>query len=147
MNALVIDASVAIKWVIEEPGTSDALMLRGGTRLMAPDLVVAECASILWKKAHRRELTRDEAVLAARLLETADVELLPTRSLLQAATQLAVDLDHPAYDCLYLASAIANGCRFVTADETFVDKLKKSHSPEHREVVMSLGEAAATLKR
>jgi len=42
----VIDASVAIKWVVSEPGTQEALALRQH-RLIAPDLLIAECANIL----------------------------------------------------------------------------------------------------
>lgn len=123
MNTLVIDASIAIKWVIEEEGTSQALTFRRTARLLAPELLVAECANILWKKARRNELSREEALLAARLLQTAAIELVPTRSLLAAATRIAIELDHPAYDCLYLALAIENDCRFVTADERFLRKL------------------------
>ena len=123
MNTLVIDASIAIKWVIEEEGTSQALTLRRTARLLAPELLVAECANILWKKARRNELSREEALLAARLLQTAAIELVPTRSLLAAATRIAIELDHPAYDCLYLALAIENDCPFVTADERFLRKL------------------------
>jgi predicted nucleic acid-binding protein len=123
VNTLVIDASVAIKWVVEEKGTPQALTLRRKARLLAPELLVAECANILWKKARRNELSREEALLAARLLQTAAIELVPTRSLLAAATRIAIELDHPAYDCLYLALAIENDCRFVTADERFLRKL------------------------
>ena len=123
MNTLVIDASIAIKWVIEEEGTPLALTLRREAKLLAPELLVAECANILWKKARRNELSREEALLAARLLQTAAIELVPTRSLLAAATLIAIELDHPAYDCLYLALAIENDCRFVTADERFLRKL------------------------
>ena len=64
MTHLVIDASVAIKWVIAEHGTREALSLRRH-RLFAPDLLVAECANVLWKKTRRNELTEDEARLAA----------------------------------------------------------------------------------
>jgi predicted nucleic acid-binding protein len=123
VNTLVIDASVAIKWVVEEEGTPQALTLRRKAKLLAPELLVAECANILWKKARRNELSREEALLAARLLQTAAIELVPTRSLLAAATRIAIELDHPAYDCLYLALAIANDCRFVAADERFLRKL------------------------
>ena len=95
MSTLVVDASIAVKWVIEEQGTSQALMLRQSARLIAPELLVAECANILWKKARLGELSREEAVLAARLLQTAEVELLPTRSLLEAATRIAIEINHP----------------------------------------------------
>ncbi len=41
MNTLVIDASIAIKWVVEEDGTGEALALRHKARLIAPELLVA----------------------------------------------------------------------------------------------------------
>jgi predicted nucleic acid-binding protein len=119
---LVIAASVAIKWVIAEEGTTEALSLRRHNRLYAPELLVAECANVLWRKARRKELTEDEAVFAARLLQRADIELMPMRPLLEPATKLAIALDHPAYDCAYLALAERLTCDLVTADERFAAK-------------------------
>ena len=116
MTRLVIDASVAIKWVIDEPDTKEALLLLRH-RLYAPDLLAAECANILWKKVRRGELSPDEAGLAARLLERADIELAPMRALLETATRLAIALEHPAYDCIYLALAESLSCDLVTADQ------------------------------
>lgn len=142
MTRFVIDASIAIKWVVEEDGTRDALVLRQRAKLIAPELLVAECANILWKKVQRDELSKEESILAARLLECADVELLPTRSLLEAATRIAIDTDHPAYDCLYLALALANDCLFVTADERFRRKLVRARPIDFRGRIVSLLEAA-----
>lgn len=121
MTVLVVDASVAIKWVVEETGTQEALDLRRH-RLLAPDLLVAECANVLWKKVRRKELSKHEALLAARLLERADIELEPMRGLLEPATRLAIALDHPTYDCIYLALAEARGCDLVTADRRLARK-------------------------
>lgn len=123
MKTLVIDASVAVKWVIEEEGTAAALALRKGHRLIAPDLLVAECANILWKKVRRCELTAQEGDLAAKLLQRADVDLMPMRPLFPAALRLAILLDHPAYDCVYLALALERRARFVTADERLLRKI------------------------
>jgi predicted nucleic acid-binding protein len=142
VSLLVIDASIAIKWVIDESGTPEALALRDRGRLIAPDLLVAECANILWKKAQRRELSIDEALLAARLLQSAEIELLPSRALLDAATRIAIELNHPAYDCLYLALALENNCPFVTADSAFMRKLDHGGRGELREKVVSLTDAA-----
>ena len=143
MNTLVIDASIAVKWVVEEDGTPAALALRKQARLIAPDLLVAECANILWKKVQRDELSQEEAFLAARLLEGAEIELLPTRSLLETAVRIAIALDHPAYDCLYLALALQEGGRFATADERFLRTLARARPDEFRERAISLAEAAA----
>ena len=96
MNTLVIDASIAIKWVVEEDGTSEALVLRQKAKLIAPDLLVAECANIFWKKVQRGELLKAEALFAARLLQGAEIELLPTRSLFEAATRMSIRSTVPA---------------------------------------------------
>lgn len=141
MSRLVVDASIAIKWVVEEVGTPQALALRSGCTLIAPDLLVAECANIFWKKVQRRQLLPDEAVLAARLLQGAEIELVPSRPLWDVATQMAIELDHPAYDCVYLALAIANDCRFVTADDRFLRRLALGAKSELRDRAISLNEA------
>ncbi len=139
---LVVDASIAVKWVVEEDGTPQALILRRQAKLIAPDLLIAECANILWKKVQRNELSKQEALLAARLLQGAEIELLPTRSSMEAATRIAIELDHPAYDCVYLALAIDNGCKFVTADERLLRKLGQKRQQTLRARAISLTEAA-----
>jgi predicted nucleic acid-binding protein len=146
VNSFIIDASIAVKWVVEEEGTPEALTLLRRAKLVAPELLVAECANILWKKVQRDELSKAEALLAARLLEAAEIELSPTLSLLEAATRIAIELDHPAYDCLYLALAIVRGCRFVTADKRFVTKLGKRRRSRLRDKVLTLTEATDELE-
>ena len=144
MNTFVIDASIAVKWVVEEDGTENALALRGRTKLIAPELLTAECANIFWKKVQRGELTEDEALLAARLLQASDIELLPTRALLESATRLAIELNHPAYDCIYIALAIEHDCRFVTADGRLLRKLDE-HRRQVRDRVIALPRAVGDI--
>ncbi len=137
MTTLCIDASVAIKWLISEAGTPEALALRNNP-LIAPDLLMSECANILWKKVQRKELQKNEALLAARLLQGAEIELVPTRSLLETTTQLAIELAHPAYDCVYLALAMERGCRFITADDRLLRKIAESRRKLLRDTIAPL---------
>jgi predicted nucleic acid-binding protein len=143
VKTLVVDASIAIKWVVEEEGTPQALALRKSARLIAPDLLVAECANILWKKARRGELSSEEADLAPRLLERSDIELLPMRGLMPAATRIAIALSHPAYDCVYLALALAKQTRYVTADDRLIRKLGLQRDTDLSAAVTSLADASA----
>jgi len=147
VSRFVIDASVAIKWIVEEAGTVEALAILENAKLSAPDLLIAECANILWKKVRRKELSENEARIGARLLERADIEILPTRHLLGLSTSLAIELDHPAYDCIYLALAMENDWRFVTADERFQRRVRKTQSTQYSGIVLSIPEAAATLTK
>lgn len=123
--ALVLDASVAVKWVVAETGSDQAVALRKSYNFVAPDLLTAECANILWKKVQRGELDGDSARLAARLLTRSGVRLIPSHGYLERALDLALLLDHPAYDCLYLALLIGQpDWQFVTADERLLKVLR-----------------------
>ena len=122
MSEYVVDASVAAKWVFDEPGTAQALKLRRHV-LYVPDLLIAECANIVWKKVSLGGLTEPEAALAVGLLARADIELVPTRRLARRAVDLAILLDHSAYDCMYLALAETAKRPFVTADARLLRKL------------------------
>ena len=144
MTILVIDASVAVKWVVQEPGTPEALALRKAN-LTAPDLLVPECANILWKKHRLGQLTAGEARAAAQLLERADIELAPMRAHLHAATALAIELDHPGYDCLYIALALEKGCAFATADQRLLRKAHQSARKDVAAIILDLQQAAASL--
>ncbi|BCH32246.1 DNA-binding protein [Mesorhizobium sp. L-8-10] len=138
METLIIDASIAVKWVVEEDGTEAAIAMRSRFRFAAPDLLVAECSNILWKKVQRGNLTKEEAVMAGRLLERSDVELLPMRGILEQATTLAIELDHPAYDCVYLALAHQRQQRFVTADQRLLRVIASKASDNLAELCIAL---------
>lgn len=142
VTTLVIDASVAIKWIVEEDGTAKGLAVRRRAEVIAPELLRPECANILWKEVQRDELSNDEALIAARLLQAADIEFLAIRTLLEAATQIAIELNHAAHHCLYLAVAADPDWRFVTADESFVRKLSEGHRCRVRARVIGLARAA-----
>jgi predicted nucleic acid-binding protein len=141
---LVIDASVAVKWVVQEPGTQEALALRKA-RLAAPDLIIPECANILWKKHRLGQLTSAEASAAAQLLERADMELVAMGAQLHRATELAIELDHPAYDCFYIALALDKGCAFATADQRLLRKAQQSSRKDVAVAIFDLYQAAVSV--
>ena len=122
---LVVDASIAIKWVITEAGSDRAVILLDHG-LVAPDLLFAECANILWRKWRYGLVTEQEAGIAARTLEQADIAVVPTRGYLARAVEIAAELDHPASDAIYLAVAEAFGLRMTTADHRLIRKLDQA---------------------
>lgn len=122
---LVVDASVAVKWVVAEGGSDSAERLLDHP-LVVPDLLFAECANILWKKIRRRELTLEQAELAAQGLERAELTVIPSRGYVALATAIAAELDHPAYDGLYLAVAETLGLQLVTDDARLVRRLSRA---------------------
>ena len=135
MSPIVVDASAAIKWVVEEEG-SDAAAALSRQELLAPSLVMAECANALWAKARRGELTASEVIERIQILFEAPVELVPLESLIEPAAELALKLDHPIYDCLYLALARQRSGFVVTADRRFVNAVQ-THE-EHADLIQLL---------
>ena len=87
--ALVVDASVAIKWFVDEPGANRARGLwekRAG--LVAPDLLVPEVCSALWRKVRLGQAVPDQAAEATRRLRNALLDLRPTAALATRAMAL-----------------------------------------------------------
>jgi predicted nucleic acid-binding protein len=115
---VIVDASVATKWVVAEPGTETALALVDIDVLGAPDLIFSEVANAVWKKWRRGELTGVPDSLRAVADTLAWIE--PGAGLMSRATALSIELAHPAYDCFYLALAEARDEVLVTADTRFV---------------------------
>ena len=126
MTGYVVDASVAVKWLVEEDHSGEAIgLLGGGSRLVAPALLFAEAANALWAMHRRGEISADDMSDAVDALRAAPVSLpTPMLELAPAASRLGADLDHPVFDCFYLALAIQTQYPVVTADERFHDKVR-----------------------
>lgn len=116
--SIVIDASVALKWVLDEPGQveADALLEE---ELIAPSLWLVEAANALWRRSVRGELTVAEAEERLGELFHAPVTSVRIEEDLVSAARLAAELSHPVYDCLYLALALREHTCCVTADRRF----------------------------
>ena len=79
--------------------------------------------------------------MAARLLQKLDVEILPTRVLMEEALKLSVALDHAAYDCIYLSLALEKDWRFVTADKRLSRKVNQLNDPRFNNKIVLLSDS------
>jgi predicted nucleic acid-binding protein len=120
---IIVDASVAVKWVVSEAGSVEAAALLGRGRLGAPTLWLSEASNALWAKVMRRQLTPDEARGQAADLAEAPVAPIALPGLLPAAMAMALELEHPIYDCFYLSAAVQKDTHVITADRRFFEKL------------------------
>jgi predicted nucleic acid-binding protein len=110
----VVDTSVVLKWFVAEDDSEQAASVVGRS-LVAPDILLAELGNALWKKRNRGEIGAAQA--QAALARAPDLlGLLPSASLANDALAIALELEHPVYDCFYLALAERIGGVVLTAD-------------------------------
>lgn len=114
-----MDASVALKWLLQETGSDAAIALIGAEALIAPDFLLLECANVLAMKARRGDLTAAAASQSLQVLEAAPLRIVPTARHVPRAQTLAMELGQTVYDSLYLSLALAEAAVLVTADSRF----------------------------
>lgn len=133
---LVVDASVAVKWLVAEENSDLARrVLHSDHELLAPRLMASEVGNALSRKVRMGQLERERAaVIAAAIPEIVDA-WADDEVIVPDAIRLSVALDVPIYDCVYLALALHEGGILVTADIRFVNAVAQT---EHREDVISL---------
>jgi predicted nucleic acid-binding protein len=138
VRRIVVDASVAVKWVIGEAGSDRAAQLLDGRPLHAPSLLFVEAANALWAMARRGAIPAEAPEAAVAWLVRAPLHVadeLPTR--VGRALALATELGHPVYDCIYLALAVELTASLVTADARLVRAVRSD--PDLAALVMPLG--------
>jgi len=117
----VLDASVALKWVLPEKGREEALVIldafeAGTVQLLAPHLFLEEIASALARRCRRKDLTADQAREAFAFIEKRKPFQPAAPALLAQALSLATRHQISLWDALYLALAIEYRCSLLTAD-------------------------------
>lgn len=120
--AVIVDASVVVKWFATEEFHDEARrLLIGSDPLFAPDILAVEFANAMWVKVKRGEIDQPQARRAVAAVSTkGEPELRASTPLTGRAFRLAHELGHPVYDCVYLALAEELDSPLVTADQRFV---------------------------
>jgi predicted nucleic acid-binding protein len=116
-DEVVLDASVAANHFFPGPGSAAArAFVRSGARMIAPDLIFAEFASVAIKFVRRGLAPAAVARDAIALLPLLVHEVVALGDLTRPAYDLAEELGFSTYDAFYLALARGRGIRLVTAD-------------------------------
>ena len=131
---LVVDASVAVLWTLDQQGSDRAAALSGESGLIAPSLIVVEIGNALWKAVRRGDLPSEHAVTAVEIALGPLHEMKSAEELRARALELAIELDHPIYDCFYLALAERERCALVTADQRLLARAKRAKGIEVRKL-------------
>jgi predicted nucleic acid-binding protein len=131
-RAVVVDTSIVLKWVLEEPDSSTALALLTGwineeIVIQAPALLTYEVSNALFQRVRKGEMTAEgarqalEDVLFPELL----LNFVEYTDISKQAILLAQQYNIPAtYDAHYLALAEYEKCEYWTADTHLCNAVK-----------------------
>ena len=126
---LTVDASVVVKWFVPE-SLSEEARLRSTIRttFRRPISSWPSSGTPFWKKFRRGEVAFLQPYMDELLGLDEVIALHPVGEQVTRAVQIAGELDHPVYDCLYLACAEATGSIVVIADRRLANKVARGFS-------------------
>lgn len=128
---VVVDASLAIKWVLNEPYADKALAIASkwataGIKPVAPCLLLVEATNVLHRRAVLGHISASQAQQLLTGFLNMGIEVRESPQIHLRALELAQELQMPAvYDIHYLALADIMECDLWTADERFFNSVKE----------------------
>lgn len=121
-RSVVVDASVALKWVVTEPGSAQAVslldeMAAGTVALLAPEHLVGELANGLRKRVAQNVLTVEDACAALDAISHLELTFVGGAGRWFRCLAAALDWGITTHDALYVLLARDFDAELVTADE------------------------------
>ena len=130
VERIVLDASVVVKWFVDEEGTDEALRVRkryveGEVEVIAPELILFETLNTL---RYKRLFTESEVKRIAESLDAYGLNLYSLRGEYAAqAIGVAFENNITVYDAAYVSLAIHEGIQMYTADLELIRRLAEPH--------------------
>lgn len=125
---VVIDTSVAIKWLVPEEDAHLAIPLRSPKLVrLAPDFLLIEVLNVLWKKARQSQIPTDVLREIAAGIDRLPLQVRTADLLRKQALEIAVALNITVYDALFVALADSEDATLVTADLRLLRRISESN--------------------
>jgi predicted nucleic acid-binding protein len=123
----VVDASVACKLLLNEPGMDRASeVILGDAPIIAPHFFYLEVAQVLWNAVRRNRIPAGANQKNFEAAADFQIEIVPDAEVLSEARELSARFDVAVYDGLYVALAIDRGAILATADDALCAKLRRA---------------------
>ena len=126
---MIVDASIAVKWFLDEDRFVEARSLLGSDSLNAPQLIRIEVTHVLWRAVKRGRLESGAFSSAMQVMDKVFEGAASTDALIARSIALTTHLNHPVYDCLYIALAEREAAVLVTADERQFSAARRAKVP------------------
>lgn len=132
-NRFVVDASVALSWLLPGEDTNQTLLLRdyavknSRVELFVPPIFWYEVANVLWVAAKRERITQTEARKALEALSDFQLDVWvadPVDSL-----SIAFNQNLAVYDSAYLSTAVQCQATLWTIDNALANAAQRLNIP------------------
>ncbi|MDO9555962.1 MAG: type II toxin-antitoxin system VapC family toxin [Coriobacteriia bacterium] len=128
-ETIVVDASAIVPALLPTVEANDVRSLFGTADLHAPDLLIPEVTNALWMQVAHRRFPLPIALERAASLDRLPITSHPSAVLAGTALALAVTMGHAAYDCFYVALAMALDAPLWTADRKLAAAVARAGIP------------------
>ena len=131
---IVVDASVVVRWFVEERYSKEALIIRdsfieGLVDIIAPSLLYFEVLNAL---KYSGAFGEDELKKVARILEDYQFTIYELNgAYAEKAVEIAMRKGITIYDASYVALALIEGAELYTADEKLLTKTQDMEIAKH----------------
>jgi predicted nucleic acid-binding protein len=128
MADCIVDTNVALKWVLNEPDSADAVRVANDIaaavgKFFLVDIARVEAFNVIWQQYHRRLLSEARARSALADFKQIPIVVVETEPILNDAFDLALQYDITVYDACFVAAVKQAGCFGVTADVPLMRKV------------------------
>lgn len=130
MRQAVVDASTALKWVLDEDHSEQAATLLRGVEMHAPDHWLSEATHAIANAVRRRDVTEAGAEANLAFLCGVPVKRASLADLAPRACGIALAAGITGYDAFYVALAERLGVPLVTADQKLLRRLAEARIAE-----------------
>jgi len=120
----VVDANLIVKRFVDEDYSAQARrFFLANRQILAPQFLLIEAGNVFLKKVRRQEMTQEAAMIALEAIPLY-VQLLNTDAVVSTAWPMALRHDRSFYDAVYVALALEENCRLITADLRLVNAVR-----------------------
>jgi len=133
MKTLIIDSSVAAKWILpdeaDDPGSLRLLedIRRHRVAVVVPDLFRSEITSLVARSIRSGRLSGDRSEALSHV-ESLGILFASGAGVSPSTIKVALEVNQSPYDCCYLALAIQLGCDLYTADLRFIRSVRGAYT-------------------
>ena len=119
---VTLDVSAAIELVLKRPKHIPIMhILQQAEWVISPSLFIYETANVMWKYSQLGQYSTDYLFHKTRQALKLVDEYLPSDSLFEEAIALAIQINHAAYDAMYLVTSRRRNAALITLDSRLAD--------------------------